>query len=217
MCLAVNRRVALGGATVLLMLAAFTSGVSNAAYLAPLQTGLLKPGDMVDFAPGRPQTFRTPAEVRNGSGEPLPRPTVARLESEGFAEAALARIHGRAERSSKGVSKVFRFESPAGAFNEMHIEAEQQFTSGILPKQGRRYFTFERAKISALPGAEVFAVTSNQAAAEVGVESGVAEALVVSGSCLFSLGIYRPASREARKPVVEGIRAISGRGAAAGC
>lgn len=52
---------------------------------------------------------------------------------------------------------------------------------------------------------------TNEMAAQLGVESAIANALFVEGNCLFAVGLYRPASKKVVESVSSGIQVISQR------
>jgi hypothetical protein len=205
-----QRRVAKAVVSIMALTAAAIPLRATAADVSPLAGFLLRPGEMTGFEPGKVQTFRTVAAIRGGSGQRPSMQELRRYEADGFLEAVSARIHNRGEPGAKGLSTVFEFETPAGAKAEMKAELNDEF-NGIVPGPERDYFILSRFKVPNVLNAVAFAVVTNRAAETLGVESGVSKAMFVEGDCLFTLGVYRPASNEVTKPVVSGVQSISGR------
>lgn len=199
--------------TVTTLLAVLVAPVAaNARYASPVAPFLVKSGEVRGFDLGRPQVFRTVSAVRDAAGGRPTRSEIRRYETEGFIEAAIVRLHDRAERAAKGVSSVFEFETPTGAKAEMKAKLEEEFDPAALrSKEFSRYFTSRRFTVPGVPGAAAFAYVTNRAAAKVGVESGTAGGLIVEGNCLLSVGIFRPGSKEVSELVISGLQAISGR------
>jgi hypothetical protein len=87
----------------------------------------MRSGEMSGFESGKAQVFRTAAAVKEGSGEHLRKREVRRLEEEGFVEAALVRVHDRAEPSAKVDSGVLELGTAADAEAEMRAEFKEEF------------------------------------------------------------------------------------------
>lgn len=194
-----------------LLVALGVAGLANAKPTSPVVYFLLKPGEVSGIDPGKAQIFRTASAVRTGAGESPSKAEVMRYESEGFVEAAIARIHDRVEPTARGISSVFVFDTPSGAREELKAEVKNAFSPQAPGIGGNRYFVQRRFKVPEVPGAVGFAVVSNAAARKLGVEAGVAKGLFIEGSCLISVGLFRPTSNDVTRPTVSGIQAISER------
>jgi len=192
--------------------AAPVPGAVAGADVSPLIPFLLESGEMAHFVPGKPQVFRTAAAVKRASGESPTKLEIRRYEEGGFVEGALVRIHDRAEQAAKGISRIFEFETPTAAVAEMNAERKETFDRAALRTKGvSRYLVLKDFRVPGVPEAVGFAVVPSKAAIELGVEVGTAIGMFVEGSCLFSVGIFRPGSKEVVEPVVEGIQTISER------
>jgi hypothetical protein len=191
------------------LVAAVTPATARTPVESSLASFLLKPGDMSGFEPGAPQVFRTAAAVRKVSGESPAKPLIRRYETEGFIEAAILRINGRAERAAEGASSVFEFATPADAVNEMKAELKEELDPKTL--RAERILTFlalKHFKVPAVPSAVGYAFVPNKAAKEIGAESGIAKVSLVEGNCLLTIGILRLKSSDVIEPLSSGVRAI---------
>lgn len=172
----------------------------------------LKAGDVKGFKPGRPQVFRAAREVEMASGQKPSPSEVERYESEGFVEAAIARLRSDSEPGAAGVASVFAFGTPAAAQAEMKAELGEEIDRSTLREEGvLTYLTLRRFSISGVPGSVAFSFLPNRAAKRKSLESGVAKGFVVLGSCLVTVGVVKPSSDEVVEPVIGGMRAIFGR------
>jgi hypothetical protein len=173
---------------------------------------LLKPGEVREIAPGKAQVFGSAPAVRNAAGERPVKSEVERYEAEGFVEAAIVRLHDRTERAAEGLSSVFEFESVAGAKAEMHAELKEVLDPRAMRIKGiLRFLTLRHVEVPSVPTAVAFAFTSKPAAVRLGFESGIAKGLFIEGTCLVTVGIFRPSSNDVMEPVRTGIQAISER------
>jgi hypothetical protein len=204
---------ALCAAVLVLLVAAGAAPVAAAVGIAPLTSFLVKSGDIRGFGVAKARVFRTAESVRSASGENLPRSEIRRFEDEGFAEAAIVRLYGRAEPMAKGVSSAFQFETAGGARAEMNAELDKDFGPHGRPAEGEgsQFFTRRRFSVPGVPEAVAFAFMPNQAAEMIGVRAGVAKGMFVAGGCLISVGIVRPTSKDITGPVIRGIQSISRR------
>lgn len=192
--------------------AVMTPVVANARNVSPITPFLLKAGEVRGITPGKVQVFRAASAVRNGAGEIRTEPEIRRYETEGFVEAALVRIHDLAEPMARGVSTVFEFKTSAGAQAEMHVELKEELDPDVLRREGVfKYLALRHFKAPGVPEVRAYAFVTNRAAEKLGLESGIAHGLFVQGTCLFSIGILRPASNYVIEPVRTGIQAIAGR------
>ncbi|HYC54272.1 MAG TPA: hypothetical protein VEL28_04965 [Candidatus Binatia bacterium] len=191
------------------LVAALMPAMACAKSVSPLIPLLSKPGEIGGFEPGKPQVFRAVIAVRNASGS---RPTAAELrryEREGFVEAAIVRLHGKAESAAMGVSSVFEFESPLDARAEMKAKLKEDFDPAALRKEGiLDYFTLRHFNVPGVAGAVAYALVSNKAAEKVGSEAGVAKGLFVVGNCLIAVGVAKFKSSDVFEPVITGAQAI---------
>ena len=196
-------------AFVLLLAVAVMPVAANATGRSPLAPFLLKAGEVGGFEPGNAQVFRSVGAVREGSGARPATPTIRRYEAEGLLEAAIVRIHDRAEAAAEGISSVFEFEAPAGAKAEM--KAEKEALRNDLNPAGSEYVVLRQFRVPWVTSAAGFALLPNREALRLGAESGIAKGLSVEGSCLITVGILRPWSKEVIEPVRSGMQAISAR------
>jgi hypothetical protein len=182
---------------------------ANATDASPLVPFLMLSGDMGGFGPGKAQIFPTVAEVKSAAGERPAKREIRRYEAEGFIEAALVRIHRRAEPAARGISSVFEFETPTGAEAEMKAELKEELDPEALREEGiLRYLTLRHFKVPGVPQVVAFAFLPRKSADRLGVESGIAKALLVEGNCLLTVGVFSQASNEVIEPVVSGVQAI---------
>jgi len=184
----------------------------NAEGASPLAPFLLRPGDVTGFVPGKVRVFRTASAVRSAGGEKLAKSEVRRYESEGFVEAAMVRLHDQAELSAQGISSVLDFATPGGANAEMRAELEEDRHPQSTRIEGMpSYLIVRHFKVPGVPKAVGVAFVTNRAADRVGLKAGIAKGLFTEGDCLFTIGIFRPTSKNVIEPVAHGIQAVSGR------
>jgi hypothetical protein len=184
---------------------------SNAADASPLTSFLLKPGEIGGFVPGKARVYRTASAIRSAYGKRPTKSEIRRFETEGFVEAATVRIHDRLEKSAEGFSSVAEFQTRTGAGEELKAEMKAQLNSKVRNTARGQYFVQRHFSV---PGvSRVFGVVlqTNEMAAQLGIESAIANALFVEGNCLFAVAVYRPASKEVVASVITGIQAISRR------
>lgn len=198
-------------ATLLLM--ALTAAVpANAADASPLVGFLLRPGEMSGFTPGNPRVFRTIETIETASGEKPTALESKRYAEEGFVEAAIVRMHSKAEPAAKGISSVFQFETRMDARAEMKAELKEEIDPATLRKEKiLKYLDLRHFRVPGVPEAVAYAFVSNRASEKLGVEAGVAKGLLVEGNCLLSIGVGRLKSKEVVDPVVNGVQAIFNR------
>lgn len=92
------------------------------------------------------------------------------------------------------------------------MERNDQFGVDVpRPISGRALLVRRHFLIPRVSGAVGFAAIPSRFAKTRGFSAGVAKALFIEGSCLFSVGIFRPASENVIEPVVGGVQAISER------
>ena len=194
-----------------LLVAVGTPIAANARALSPVVPLLLKSGEVIGIKSGKCQIFQTAAAVRNGAGEVPTEAAIKRYEAEGLVEAAIVRLHDRAEPTAKGISSVFSFETPSGAKSEMKAELNEDPGPQALRIEGNRYLVQRHFTVPGVRGAGGIAVVSSDAARKLGLEFGVAKGLFIEGSCLVAIGIFRPTSNDVTRLVVNGIQAVSER------
>jgi hypothetical protein len=175
---------------------------------------LLKPGEMGQFTPGRPQVFRTAAALERAS-EDSPKQVrlrIRRYKAEGFVQGATVRLHDKADPSAKGISSVSEFETPTGAKVEMRAELKEELDLRTLRKKGGlKYLRLRHFRVPGVPNAVAFAFLSDRAAGRLGLEAGFAKGMFVEGSCLLAVGDGSLTSNEVTEPVIDGVQAISER------
>lgn len=103
---------------------------------------------------------------------------------------------------------VIDFAMPAGAKAEMRAALAEGPRLDDLPRGAARYFNLRDFKVIGVPGAAGFAFETNRAAAKLGIRSGISKGLVVEGSCLLEIGIFRTDSTKLVEPVAKGIQAV---------
>jgi hypothetical protein len=197
-------------AAIFLLATALPNG-SPAAEVSPITAFLLKRGAIGGIVPGNARIFRSVLAVRSAYGERPAKHEVRRYETEGLLEAATVRIHDKVERAAKGFSSVFEFQTTAGAMAEMEAEVNAEVDPEVLHTVGGQYLTLKHFSVPGVPEVVSVAFVTNNAAAQLGVESGTAKGLFVEGSCLLAVGIFRPASKDVIEPVISGVQAISER------
>jgi hypothetical protein len=199
------KRVLLAGALAAsaLLPATAVAADGNAAGGKPasgLGSYLIQKGEETGFAPKQKPRVATSLDQLlerdyREKGRALEK-EAARLESEGWEEAAYELLKPTSGAKGEGLSSVLAFATPEGAKAELRFEFKRD--TAKVPK-GQR---LEPLKVPAVPGAKAFELSSAKK------EGGAANALFVEGSCMFVVGDFKESGRGVAAPVIAGVEAI---------